>query len=150
VRPSRKQLLEPQLGAAITENSSAININIGAFIKRGEAVDKTSMAALAAYRAEGDALSANLARLGATEQEINRIGSAIARAEQQGGAAMAFGPQLGPALPPGGIVPGGGGGDQITTIPGKARTAANALAMLSGAALMGTGSVQGMAVAAGG
>lgn len=138
------------LSGAIADNTTQINMSIGAFIKRGEFIDKTSTAAITAYRAEGDALSANLARLGATEQELNRIGSAITRVEQKGGAAMAFGPQLGPALPPGGIVPPGGGQDQITTIPGKARTAANALAMLSQAAITGQGSMQGALVAAGG
>jgi hypothetical protein len=141
-----------ELGAAITSNATAVNMQIGAFVRRGEVIDKTSVAALEAYRAEGDALSANLARLGATEQELNKIGVAITRAEQQGGAATAFGPQLGPALPPGGLNPGAidNTDKALKRIPGSARTAANALALLSNSALMGTGSTQGLLVAAGG
>jgi hypothetical protein len=141
-----------ELGAQITSNATAVNMQIGAFVKRGEIIDKTSVAALEAYRAEGDALSANLARLGATEQEINKIGAAITRTEQQGGAATAFGPQLGPALPAGGLQPGpvDNMDRSLKRIPGSARTAANALALLSNAAFIGTGSTQGLLVAAGG
>jgi hypothetical protein len=135
--------------AQASQLSTDINMNIGAFIKRGEVIDKTSAEALAAYRAEGDALSANLARLGATEQELNKIGAAISRIEQQGGAATAFGPMLGPALPPGGIIPAAEE-EKVKRFPGHLRTAANAMAMLSNAAITGQGSTQGLMVAAGG
>jgi hypothetical protein len=129
--------------AAVTENTAAINVNIGAFVKRGEMVDRNSVEALNAYRAEGDALSALLAKMGATEAELNRIGGAITKVETAAGAAT---------------VPGGGvgsgrkniGDEGLTKIPGSARTAANALAMLSSAAIMGQGSAQGMMVAVGG
>lgn len=134
---------------SVLENTSSINMNIGAFQKRGEMVDRTSASAIRAYRAEGDALSANLARLGATEQELNKIGAAIAKLEMKAGALSTIGPQLGPALPPGGIIPPRAE-EQLKRIPPHARSAANALSMLSSAAIYGTGSINGMLVASGG
>jgi hypothetical protein len=96
--------------------------------------------------------------MGATEAQLNRIGGAITKVEQQAGAAAATranaaaNPQLGPALPPGGIVPPDPKpiNDELKKVPGSARTAANALAMLSNAAITGQGSAQGMMVAVGG
>jgi hypothetical protein len=131
-----------KINNAVTENTSAINVNIGAFAKRGQMVDRNSVDALNAYRAEGDALSALLAKMGATEAELNRIGSAITKVETAAGAASVRGENL-PLQNP-------RGDDALKKVPGSARTAANALAMLSNAALMGTGSTQGMLVAVGG
>jgi hypothetical protein len=144
--------------AAVSENTGAINVNTGAFVKRGELIDRNSAEALSAYRAEGEALKVLLAEMGATEAQLNRIGGAITKVEQQAGAAAATranaaaNPQLGPALPPGGIVPPDPKpiNDELKKVPGSARTAANALAMLSNAAITGQGSAQGMMVAVGG
>lgn len=130
---------------AVTENTAAINVNIGAFVKRGEMVDRNSVEALNAYRAEGDALSALLAKMGATEAELNRIGGAITKVETAAGASTVGGGFTGLGSGKKNIADEG-----LTKIPGSARTAANALAMLSSAAIMGQGSVQGMMVAAGG
>lgn len=146
--------------AAVTENTSAVNVNIGAYAKRGELIDRNSVEALNAYRAEGEALKALLRDMGATEAQLKSIGTAIGKVEQQAGAAAAAranaaaNPQLGPALPPGGIVPSLPNpkvvNDELKKVPGSARTAANALAMLSNAAINGQGSAQGMMVAVGG
>lgn len=134
---------------SIIDNTTLTNLNIGAFVRRGEAIDKNSLSALAAYRAEGDALAANMASMGATEKQLNQIGAAITKLEQQAGGLRNIGPVLGPALPPGGIIPAGTE-EQLRRVPGSARTAANALSLLGNAALYGTGSVNGMIVASGG
>jgi hypothetical protein len=131
-----------RMTGAVTENTAAINVNIGAFAKRGQLVDRNSVEALNAYRAEGDALSALLAKMGATEAELNRIGAAINKVETSAGAASVKGENL-PLQNP-------RGDDALKKIPGSARTAANALAMLSNAAITGQGSTQGMMVAVGG
>lgn len=130
-----------KINTAVVDNTTKINVNIGAFAKRGEVIDRNSVKALAAYRAEGDALAVLLARMGASEQQLNRIGVAISKVEMASGGATA--PDRFPMQNP-------RGDEQLKKVPGSARTAANALAMLSTAALTGSGSIQGMMVATGG
>lgn len=114
--------------------NTTVNEQIGAFLARAKTIDVTSKMAIAAFRAEADALSAELVTLGATDAEINKIGASVAKLEQAGGAAAAG---LNPV------------NEQITKVPRGARTAANALAMMSGAALGGATSFTGMVRAAG-
>ncbi|HVX39617.1 MAG TPA: hypothetical protein VHB25_08590 [Gemmatimonadaceae bacterium] len=116
--------------------ASSVNIAIGEFEAFGQAVDVTSLRAVQAYRQQGDALAANLAKLGATDAEINRIGTSIARVERAAGASLV-------PIPPEDV-------QRLEVIPGKARTGANSLAILTQAALAGQGSLAGMATAAGG
>ncbi len=115
--------------------ATEVNTNIGAFEAYGKTVDVTSARAVAAYRRQGDALAANLSRLGATEQELNRVGAAVSKLERAAGASL--------------IVPGSPQSQQIEGLPGKARTAANAIGILSQAAVSGNGSLAGLAAAAG-
>jgi len=135
-----------QGGAAASANASAAAANqaIGAFVKMGQVIDATNAAAVRAFREEGDAISSYLVKLGATDAELNKVGAAIARVEQRSGAAR-FAPIDSPIkpVPPGTI-------ESYDKIPGRARTAANAFSLLALSAASGTGSLQSMAVAAGG
>lgn len=65
--------------------TASINQAIGAFTRFGQLVDATNAKALAGFRAEGDAISAYLVKLGATDAELNKIGSTIATVEQRAG-----------------------------------------------------------------
>lgn len=134
------------------ELTAEVNRAIGAYIERGKVIDKTSSAAVAAYRREGDALSANLARMQATEKELNAIGAAAQRVERQAGAIGAGGPN-----PPGqrsagagffrGTVPGTG--EEFSRISPRVLTAANALTTFSLAATTANGSAQSMIMSLG-
>lgn len=138
------------------ELTAEVNRAIGAYIERGKVVDRTSSQAVAAYRREGDALSANLARLGAMEKELNAIGAAAQRLERQAGAATAM---QGPAqriLPPSmrslaGYGGGAGAPDEATynRLTPRVLTAANALTVFSLAATNANGSAQAMIVSLG-
>lgn len=135
-----------QSGATASANAAAAAANsaIGAFVRMGQVVDATNAEAVKAFREEGDAISAYLVKLGATDPELNRIGASIAKLEQRAGASRIT-PIVNPIPPiPGATI------ETYDKIPGKARTAANAFSLLALAASSGTGSVQGMAVAAGG
>lgn len=99
--------------------ATAVNRSIGMFMAKGAAVDRTSTQAVEAYRREGDALSANLARMGATEKQIDMIGAAIARTERLSGSAT-FGAHGARALQM-----------QLDPVSSKARTAANAVSALT-------------------
>jgi hypothetical protein len=123
------------LNAAVEAGEIGINQSIGAFTAYGKTIDATSKEAVAMYRQQGDALSANLAQLGATEAELNKIGAAITKVERSAGASI--------------ISPNSPQSQHLEGLPAKARTAGNAVALLSQAAVAGTGSVAGMAVAAG-
>lgn len=69
---------------------TSVNAQIGAFEQLSKTVTVTSAKTAQAFRDEGDALARNLAGLGATEQELNRIGAAIAGVERRSGAALAL------------------------------------------------------------
>src|SRR4051812_14975931 len=56
-------------------DASKINVAIGAFEAMGKKVDTTNAAAIAGYRAQGDALASNLIKLGATDSELDKIGA---------------------------------------------------------------------------
>jgi hypothetical protein len=132
--------------------TAEVNRAIGAYLERGKVVDKTSAQAVAAYRREGDALAANLARMGAMEKELNAIGAAAQRVERQSGAISAGG-----GNPPGvrnagagffrGTVPGTG--EEFARISPRVLTAANALTTFSLAATASNGSAQSMIMSLG-
>jgi hypothetical protein len=75
-----------QADAEVQRLATDVNIAIGAFVRMAQVVDISSKEAVTAFRAEGDALAANLVRLGATDAELNRIGTAIAGVERAYGA----------------------------------------------------------------
>lgn len=124
-----------QAQTAATGLASSVQFQIGAFEALGKKVDVGNAAAVQGYRAQGDALSANLVKLGATDAEMNRIGQSISKVERAAGASM-----LNPASPQ---------AIQLNQLPSRARTAANGLGILAQAASTGTGSLAGMATAAG-
>lgn len=147
------------------EAAAGINQTIGAFTKLGAAVDASNAKAVAAFREEGLALAFYLEELGATEAEVNKVAAAISRLEQRAGGAR-FG-QL-PAPTPTAVTPPVAAATprvlpNVPAIPPvpentissfdriapKLRTAANAASLLAIAAATGTGSLQGMATAAG-
>lgn len=151
-------------GLVLQANEAAAGINqtIGAFTKLGQAVDASNAKAVAAFREEGLALALYLEELGATDAEINKVAASIARLEQRAGAAR-FGlpaqqpgaptptPIAPPALPPVPKIPPVPEAtiSSFDRVAPKLRTAANAASLLAIAAATGTGSLQGMAVAAG-
>jgi hypothetical protein len=73
-------------GGSVQRLATDVNVAIGAFIRLGKIIDLSSQEAVSAYREEGDALAANLARLGATDTELNKIGASVAKVEQNYGA----------------------------------------------------------------
>lgn len=128
-------LLTAQDGA---ENlSTKINVAIGAYQRMARQVNATDAVAVAAFRAEGDALAAYLLKLGATDAELNQIGSTIAKVERRAGANQIV-PPIGAATL-----------NSYNQVNPKLRTAANAVSLLGVNAVSGTGSLQGMALAAG-
>lgn len=75
-----------QADAEVQRLATDVNVAIGAFLRMAKVVDLSSKEAVAAFREEGDALAANLVRLGATDAELNRIGTAVAGVERAYGA----------------------------------------------------------------
>jgi hypothetical protein len=69
------------------EAATVINAAIGSFDRLGKTIDVTNDAAVLGFRAQGDQLAANLVALGATDTELNKIGTSIARVERAAGAA---------------------------------------------------------------
>jgi hypothetical protein len=122
-------------GALADLATAPINTQLGAFEALGKKIDVTNTAAVQGYRAQGDALSANLVSLGATDAELNRIGTSIGKVERAAGASL-----LNPSNP-----------NQIglASLSPKAKTAANGLAILAQSAVTGGGSISGMASAVG-
>ena len=129
------------------ELTAEINRTIGAYIERGKVIDKTSSSAVAAYRKEGDALAANLARLNATEKELNAIGAAAQKLERQAGA-MSVMPPGAPSIPQqrGGAFAGKVvmNGEEYARLSPRILTAANALTTFSLAASSAQGRSQAM------
>lgn len=123
------------LGKTAASIQGNVNAQIGAFEALGKTVDTKSAAAVQGYRAQGDALSANLVRLGATDTEINRVGASIAKLERAAGASL--------------LVPTSPQSTSLVALPARARTAANAMGVLSQAAVMSTGSISSMVTAVG-
>lgn len=123
------------LGTTAASLSTNVNAQIGAFEALGKTVDVKSAAAVQAYRAQGDALSANLIRLGATDAEVNRVGTSISKLERAAGASL-----LDPKSPQ---------SIGLSALPTKARTAASGIGILTQAAVQGSGSLSGMAMAVG-
>ncbi len=117
--------------------STEINVAIGAYQRMARQIDLTDKVAVAAFRAEGEALSAYLFKLGATDQELNVIANTIAKVERRSG-----GVQLVPPIGAATIA-------SYDRMNPKIRTAANAMSLLSVAAVTGGGSLQGMSLAAG-
>lgn len=72
---------------AVAGLGSEVNALIGEFQKLGSTIDTTSLEAVTAYRLQGDALASNINRMGATTQELNQVGAAVARVERAYGAA---------------------------------------------------------------
>jgi hypothetical protein len=118
-----------EVGAAQT---TSINRAIGAYVELGRTIDVTNAKTVAAFRAEGDAISAYLVKVGATDAELNVLGATMQRVERQAGAAVIVPPTA-----------------QLTAIPNRARTAANSLALLTIAASGGRAGMEGIAVASG-
>ena len=134
--------------AALT---AEVNRAIGAYIRKADVVDKTSAQAVAAYRREGDALAANLARLDATERELNAIGAAAQKLERQAGA-LQIAPTVQPRAPQGTAFRGsiqGASGEEYGRLSPRVLTAANALTVFSLAATNANGSAQAMIVSMG-
>jgi hypothetical protein len=129
---------EMRAALAATDHAKAVGADTQATNQQTAAIERSAVALLRARDAAAAANAASIPR------------SPIALGAERG--LVGSGPMLGPALPPGGLQP-----DPIENtdralkkIPGSARTAANALALLSNAAIMGTGSTQGLIVASGG
>jgi hypothetical protein len=70
-----------QMTAAVAGLDSQINMAIGSVQRLGQLVDVTSAEAVAAFRAEAEAIKGGLINMGAQEQELGRIDTAIGRAE---------------------------------------------------------------------
>jgi hypothetical protein len=122
-------------GALADFSKNNVNAQIGGFEALGKKIDVTNAGAVQGYRAQGDALASNLIKLGATDQELNKVGAAIAKVERAAGASM-----LDPKSPQ---------AAQIQQLPGKIRTAAGAIGILGQAAVTGGGSMAGLAMAVG-
>lgn len=124
----------PQLPDAVERLITDVNVAIGAFVRLGRIVDVTSAEAVAGYRAQGEALAANLARIGATDVELNRLGSSVARVEQAYGAYTA---EVNNNI------------QSTDRIPVSARRGANAVATLAFGLQAGGTSARTMAIALG-
>jgi hypothetical protein len=74
------------VASAATVATSAANQAIGAYVRMGQIIDATSEKAVAAFRAEGDALKVDLALLGATDAQIKKIDTTIGQLDQKIGA----------------------------------------------------------------
>lgn len=70
---------------ASTQLEQNVNVLIARFQALGESIDTSSAEAVAAFQAEGAALTNNLIKLGATDEQLNQIGATIARAEKSYG-----------------------------------------------------------------
>lgn len=114
--------------------SADINIAIGQFQQLGRVIDTTSQQAVEGFRRMGEELQRELAVLGATESEINKVAGAVNRAEQQFGSFQAS-----LAL----------GSTEIERLPQGARRGANALTTLAFGMSTGAGSARSMAIAMG-
>jgi hypothetical protein len=129
---------EMKAALAATDHAKAVGADTQATNQQTAAIERSAVALLRARDAAAAANAASIPR------------SAIALGAERG--LVGSGPMLGPALPPGGLQPGPieNTDRALKKIPGSARTAANAMALLSNAAFLGTGSTQGLIVAAGG
>lgn len=120
--------------AEVQKLATDVNVAIGAFVRMGQLVDTTSREAVLAFRAEGDALASNLVSMGATDAELNRIGSTIGRVEQQFGAYTA-------AVATNSV--------EVERMPLGARRGANAIATLTFGLAAGSTSARTMAISLG-
>lgn len=118
--------------------STSINRAIGAFQAMGRSIDVTNAKAVSAFRAQGDALSTYLVKIGATDAELDKLGATIAKVEQEAGARGV----LDQLTPP-------GFAQKFDANAFAIRRGGDALSLMAFAAATGTSSLQSMTIAAG-
>lgn len=83
--------------AAVADLNEQVNFAVGRFQEMGKLVDTSSATAVKGFRAQGEAIKAELVELGAQNNQLRELDIAMRRVERAGGAAGV--PKVAPATP---------------------------------------------------